>query len=198
MIATGVADDFDCTTTELDEKGFHIIRSSASPRPACRRPMAAGPDIWALSIQRSLPAGTVYAGRETEACSSSKDCKCCCLARPWLCSRQCGRGKALEPERLAVSLLNRSGQVLRLNRAAQALRALSCALSRSGSFRRIRKRPLPWIALCIRCYGRAQACSINATGLVAAAADTADTFYPVRLSTASANVRGLPGPVCIC
>jgi DNA-binding CsgD family transcriptional regulator len=124
MISTGVADDFDCTTTERMKKlpYYQEFLLPLGLQYFAGVKMAAGDDIWALSIQRSPQQGPFTPGEKRKlAALSQKIASAAALARALGFATANAAVEALELSGSAIGLLNRSGEVLRLNRAAEAL-----------------------------------------------------------------------------
>jgi DNA-binding CsgD family transcriptional regulator/PAS domain-containing protein len=84
--------------------------------------MAAGNDIWALSIQRSSQQGPFSPSEIQKLCTLSKKvASAAALARALGHASANAAVEAIELSNSAVALLNRSGEILRLNRAAESL-----------------------------------------------------------------------------
>ena len=192
MIATGVADDFDCTTTELMKKGFHIIRSSCFPSACTYSPASGWPPVMISGPYRSSVRPSRDRLRRAEkrklAALLQKIASAAALARALGFAAANAAVEALELSGSAVALLNRSGQVLRLNRAAQAL--LSPEL-RIVEKRIVSQDPEATAALDRALHSLLWAGTSSALMppvLLPRRRHRPILSYPVRLSTASANV----------
>jgi DNA-binding CsgD family transcriptional regulator len=84
--------------------------------------MAAGGDLWCVSIQRSAHQGP-FSAREMQTFTalSSRFAGAAALARALGLASANAAVEAIELSNSAVVLLNRSGEVLKLNRAAETL-----------------------------------------------------------------------------
>ncbi len=127
MVQRGVADDFDIIKRdEMKRHPYyqeflqpHGLQYFAGVR------MAAGEDLWCVSIQRSAHQGPFSpAEMLTLAALSKKIAGAAALARALGLASANAAVEALELSGSAVALLNRSGEVLRLNRAAERLLGL--------------------------------------------------------------------------
>jgi DNA-binding CsgD family transcriptional regulator len=124
IMQSGVADDFDIISPdEMKRHPYyqeflqpHGLQYFAGVR------MAAGDDLWCVSIQRSAQQGP-FSPKEmlTLATLSKKIAGAAALARALGLASANAAVEALELSGSAVALLNRSGEVLRLNRAAERL-----------------------------------------------------------------------------
>jgi DNA-binding CsgD family transcriptional regulator len=84
--------------------------------------MSAGDDIWCVSIQRSIQQGPFSLNEMRKlAALSQKFAGAAALARTIGISTANAAVEAIELSNSAVALLNRSGEILRLNRAAESL-----------------------------------------------------------------------------
>jgi DNA-binding CsgD family transcriptional regulator len=124
MIRRGVADDFDIISPE-DMKRHPYYQEFLQPHDLqyfAGVKMAAGDDLWCVSIQRSAQQGP-FSPKQMGALAvlSEKIAGAAALARALGLASANGAIEALELSNSAVVLLDRGGQVLRLNRAAEAI-----------------------------------------------------------------------------
>ena len=124
MMRSGVADDGDC----IDPDGIarhpyyqeflapHGLRWFAGVRVAC------GEEVWCLSIQRTIAQGPMPAGDKLRLGALSRSLgTSAALARALGACAVAGALNAFEMSETAVALVNRHGEVYRVNRAAEAL-----------------------------------------------------------------------------
>jgi DNA-binding CsgD family transcriptional regulator len=124
IVRFGVADDFDCTTPEgMKRHPYYqeLLRPLGLQYYAGVK-MAADSDLWVVSIQRSLQQGPFSAHEKRElAALSSRISSAAALARALGFAASNAAVEAFEISGRAIALLNRRGEVVRLNRAAEAL-----------------------------------------------------------------------------
>jgi len=131
MVQRGVADDLDfISQDEMKRHPYyqeflqpHGLQYFAGVR------MAAGDDLWCVSIQRSAQQGP-FSPREmlTLATLSKKIAGAAALARALGLASANAAVEALELSGSAVALLNPSGEVLRLNQTAESLLGLDLSV----------------------------------------------------------------------
>jgi DNA-binding CsgD family transcriptional regulator/PAS domain-containing protein len=124
MVRHGVANDFSFTNPgEMKRHPYyqefllpHGLQHFAGVK------MAAGDDMWCVSIQRSIQQGSFSPNEMRKlAALSQKFAGAAALARAIGISTANAAVEAIELSNSAVALLNRSGEILRLNRAAESL-----------------------------------------------------------------------------
>lgn len=124
MMRRGVAVDFDFTSAEEMKKHPYyqeFLRPVGLQYFGGVR-MAAGDDLWCVSIQRSAQQGPFTSDEKRMLASlAQKLSSAAAVARALGFATANAAVEALELSGLAVALLDRRGQVLRLNRAAEAL-----------------------------------------------------------------------------
>lgn len=124
MVRRGVADDFDCVNVaEMKRHPYYqeFLHPVGLQYFGGVR-MAAGDDLWCVSIQRSAQQGPFTPGEKRKLASLSRAIGgAAAVARALGFATANAAVEALELSGLAVALLNRRGEVLRLNRKAEAL-----------------------------------------------------------------------------
>jgi DNA-binding CsgD family transcriptional regulator/PAS domain-containing protein len=124
MIKRGVADDFDIIDPE-GMKRHPYYQEFLSPHDLqyfAGVKMGAGDDLWCISIQRSAQQGPFSPNEMRKlAALSLKLASAAALARAIGVVAANVAVEAIEISTSAVVLLNRSGEILRLNRAAESL-----------------------------------------------------------------------------
>lgn len=124
MMRRGVADDFDFTSAEEMKRHPYyqeFLRPVGLQYFGGVR-MAAGDDLWCVSIQRSAQQGPFTSDEKRKLASlAQKLGGAAGVARALGFATANAAVEALELSGLAVALLNRRGEVLRLNSKAEAL-----------------------------------------------------------------------------
>ena len=124
LLKDGVADDFDCTTSD-EMKTLPYYQEFLRPlglQYFGAVKMAAGDDIWCVSIQRSPQQGPFSADEKRKlAALSARIASAAALARALGFATAAAAVEAFEVGGSAVALLNRRGEVLRLNHFAENL-----------------------------------------------------------------------------
>jgi DNA-binding CsgD family transcriptional regulator len=124
MAKRGVADDFDFTTPE-EMKRHPYYQEFLRPfglQYFAGVKMAAGDDLWCLSIQRSLERGPFSATEKQKLAVLSRQLSsAAAMARALGFATAAAAVEAFEVSGSAVALLDRRGEVIRPNRAAEAL-----------------------------------------------------------------------------
>ena len=124
MVQRGVADDFDCISAgEMKRHPYYqdFLKPVGLQYFGGVR-MAAGDDVWCVSVQRSAQQGPFTSEEKRKLASlAQKLGTAAAVARALGFATANAAVEALELSGLAVALLNRKGEVLRLNRKAEAL-----------------------------------------------------------------------------
>jgi DNA-binding CsgD family transcriptional regulator len=124
MIRRGVADDFDIISPE-NMKQHPYYQEFLQPHDLqyfAGVKMAAADDLWCVSVQRSSQQGPFSPSEIQKLCTLSKRiASAAALARALGLASANAAVEAIELSNSAVALLNRSGEILRLNRAAESL-----------------------------------------------------------------------------
>jgi DNA-binding CsgD family transcriptional regulator len=124
LVRYGVADDFAFTNSE-EMKRHPYYQEFLRPHELqyfAGVKMAAGDDLWCVSIQRSDRQGPFSPNEMRKlAALSQKLASAAALARAIGVIAANAAVEAIELSTSAVALLNRSGEILRLNRAAESL-----------------------------------------------------------------------------
>jgi DNA-binding CsgD family transcriptional regulator len=191
MMQRGVADDFDFIgPDEMRRHPYYqefLLPHGLQYFAAVK--MAAGDDSWALSIQRSPQQGPFSPSEMRKLASLSKK-----LAGATAMARAFGFAsanvaiEALELSKSAVALLNRNGELLRLNRAAEGLL--------SSELRVVKKRIVAHDARTTEALDRALNLLLWASSGAAMLQPVAMPrrgkrpilAYPIKLPTISANI----------
>jgi DNA-binding CsgD family transcriptional regulator len=124
LVCKGVADDFDFTTAEEMERHpyYQEFLRPFNLKYFVGIKMAAGDDLWCVSIQRSPQQGPLAADEKRELAALSRQISsAAALARALGFASANAAMEAFEMSGSAVALLNRRGEVLRLNNAAEAM-----------------------------------------------------------------------------
>jgi DNA-binding CsgD family transcriptional regulator/PAS domain-containing protein len=124
MIRRGVADDSDIISRE-NMKRHPYYQEFLQPHDLqyfAGVKMASADDLWCISIQRSAQQGPFSPSQIAKLCTLSKRvASAAALARALGHASANAAVEAIELSNSAVALLNRSGEILRLNRAAESL-----------------------------------------------------------------------------
>jgi DNA-binding CsgD family transcriptional regulator len=124
LIKAGVIDDSDCTDLDrINQHPYyqeflapHGLRWFAGVKVAC------ADEVWCLSIQRQIQQGPVSAEDKAHLAALSRSLSTsAALARALAASTVNGALNAFEMSNTAIALINRHGDVYRLNRAAETL-----------------------------------------------------------------------------
>ncbi len=124
FMKTGVIDDSDCTNLESIGKhpyyqeflAPHGLRWFAGVKVAC------GKEIWCLSIQRKIEQGPFSQSEKVRLAALSRSLSTSAALAKALAARTVdGALNAFEMSNTAIALINRDGDVYRLNQAAEAL-----------------------------------------------------------------------------
>lgn len=124
FMKTGVIDDSDCTNLgKISSHPYyqeflapHGLRWFAGIKVAC------GEEIWCLSIQRKLEQGPFSQSEKVRLAALSRSLSTsAALAKAFAACTVDGALNAFEMSNTAIALINRDGDVYRLNQAAEAL-----------------------------------------------------------------------------
>ena len=124
LVRDGAADDFAFTNLEQMKKHpyFQEFLRPHNLQFFAGVKMAAGEDLWCVSIQRSVQQGPFSPNEMRKlAALSQKFASAAALARAIGVIAADAAVEAIELSTSAIVLLNRSGEILRLNRAAESL-----------------------------------------------------------------------------
>jgi DNA-binding CsgD family transcriptional regulator/PAS domain-containing protein len=193
MIKFGVYDDFDCLTAEEMKRNPYyqeFLRPSKLHSFAGVK-MAAADDLWCVAIQRS-PKQVPFSAEEKQelAALSRQLSSAAALARALGFTNANAAVEAFEVGGVAVALLNRRGEVLRFNRAAEKLLGAEVRLFE----RRIVSSDRDATAALERALRELLRTATSSALLPPILLPRRDrrpiVVYPVRLSTLSVNVFG--------
>jgi DNA-binding CsgD family transcriptional regulator len=124
LMKTGVMDDSDCINLDGIKKhpyyqeflAPHGLRWFAGVKVAC------GDEVWCLSIQRKIEQGPLPPEDKARLAAVSRTLSTsAALARAFAASAVMGALNAFELSNTAIALINRHGDVYKLNRAAETL-----------------------------------------------------------------------------
>ena len=190
LIKTGIMDDSDCIDLDLMKRRSyyqeflapHGLRWFAGVKVACRD------EVWCLSIQRRIEQGPFPTEDKLRLATLSQNLSASAvLAQAFAASAVNGALNAFELSNMAIALVNRHGDVYRVNKAAEALlkgdvricgrKILSFDAEASASLSRAISR-LMWQPTGASLAAPVALPRVNKSPLIA---------YPARLSVVAAN-----------
>jgi DNA-binding CsgD family transcriptional regulator len=190
FMKTGIMDDSDCIDLDLMKRhsyyqeflASHGLRWFAGVKVACRD------EVWCLSIQRRIEQGPFPSEDKLRLASLSRNLSTsAALAQAFAASAVNGALNAFELNNMAIALVNRHGDVYRVNEAAETLlkgdvricarKILSSNAEASASLSRAISRLL-WQPTGASLAAPVALPRVNKSPLIA---------YPARLSAVAAN-----------